>query len=328
MNGSGLSEVIYVVFPLGGRTLHAGSYTGAERRWFWRRPPRRTHELLLLDGGSARIAFPDETVEAREGDIVFIPAGEECSIEKLGREHMVLRFCQFDSPSRPPERTSLRELAAKKARSNPSAPPASASPSGTEAEAVLIPRFFRHPPQPERLGLFLQMEDIEAEGNAACRVEMFRRFLALLASIHRCVQSAVDYAASADRPTPQTAAPTPSESGEARHVPRALHFITTHLQDPITPSDVADALELHPDYLGRIFRRRMGVTLGRYILSAKMDVARARLMADNRTVKQVAAGLGFSDPRYFSRRFKELVGEPPSAYLRRRSEPVPPPRED
>jgi len=50
------------------------------------------------------------------------------------------------------------------------------------------------------------------------------------------------------------------------------------------------------------------MTSKNYIDSLKMQLASEMLAVKNKTVKEIAGELGYTDPYYFSRRFKELTG--------------------
>ena len=54
-----------------------------------------------------------------------------------------------------------------------------------------------------------------------------------------------------------------------------------------------------------------------YVSRMRIDRAQAMLKRDeSASVNSNARAVGFSDPAYFSRRFKEIVGCSPSAYRR------------
>ncbi len=64
-------------------------------------------------------------------------------------------------------------------------------------------------------------------------------------------------------------------------------------------------------------RPGLRASTGRLVHSAKMRRARELLTLPNIRVKGVAARLGCTDPLYFGRIFKQIVGLPPEAYSRK-----------
>ncbi|MFI7635118.1 AraC family transcriptional regulator [Nonomuraea sp. NPDC049400] len=81
--------------------------------------------------------------------------------------------------------------------------------------------------------------------------------------------------------------------------------------------DLAQAVNLDPAYLGRLFRQYVGLTpLG---LLARLRAERAATLLAHSTLPtaRVGAAVGWDDPTYFARRFRTLVGLTPTEYRRR-----------
>lgn len=74
----------------------------------------------------------------------------------------------------------------------------------------------------------------------------------------------------------------------------------------------------NPDYFRRAFRDRIGMTPQKFREHKRMEFAIGRL-SQGRSVKVVAAELGYSDPYFFSRMFKRYLGASPSSYRERRA---------
>jgi AraC-like DNA-binding protein len=102
--------------------------------------------------------------------------------------------------------------------------------------------------------------------------------------------------------------------GANRHVHAAAAYIESHLASPLTSKTIADHLGLNPDYLGRLFQRYTGESMGRYLMKRRIAVAQQMLSASDTAIKGVAARVGIPDPLYFSRLFRREVGCSPSVY--------------
>jgi AraC-like DNA-binding protein len=74
--------------------------------------------------------------------------------------------------------------------------------------------------------------------------------------------------------------------------------------------------------LFRHFRRATGLSPQQYVQRLRMRQARMLLAEGDLSVKQVAYACGFSDARYFSRRFRAAHGVPPSRYARSNTAPA------
>ena len=90
--------------------------------------------------------------------------------------------------------------------------------------------------------------------------------------------------------------------------------IDTRFREPLSTADVAAAVGLSPGYLTTLVRRRTGRTVLDWILERRMAAARDLLLRSDSSAEQVAAQVGFTDPTYFNRRFREYHGVPPGKW--------------
>ena len=72
----------------------------------------------------------------------------------------------------------------------------------------------------------------------------------------------------------------------------------------------------------RTFRAAFGETPNRYLQRRRVERAMFLLRSTDRSVTDICMRVGFSSLGTFSRVFRDIVGEPPSAYRRRG--PLPP----
>ena len=101
---------------------------------------------------------------------------------------------------------------------------------------------------------------------------------------------------------------------KARTVRAALRFIDEHYMEELSLEDIADHVCLSGNYLSNIFRQETGCTVAAYITQAKMKKAREILKNMEYTVADTARLIGYRDPRYFCRVFKQAAGMTPSQY--------------
>ena len=93
-------------------------------------------------------------------------------------------------------------------------------------------------------------------------------------------------------------------------------YIERHLSARLTGRAVCAALDLSYETTRRAFRRDTGITFNQYIKGRLIQEASLRLLLTDRTVQQIAAGLGFTDEFYFSRLFKQKMEYSPREYRR------------
>ena len=106
---------------------------------------------------------------------------------------------------------------------------------------------------------------------------------------------------------------------------RALEtYVVKHTADWPTLAELADVVSLSPDYFSRVFRRTFGVTPRPWLVTQRIRVAKLYLVESDRTIAEVADLLGYNDVFYFSRQFKEQVGQSPTRFRQQVCEPSSP----
>ncbi len=128
--------------------------------------------------------------------------------------------------------------------------------------------------------------------------------------------SAVNAAGAVDASAPATA------PGELRPVERAAEYIGGHYtENDLSVEDVARAVELHPNYLMALFRRRCGMTVWEYVTRLRVSRAQRRLLTSRDKVLSVAMESGFGSASRFYEAFRRYGGGSPRAYRRTGGEP-------
>lgn len=90
-------------------------------------------------------------------------------------------------------------------------------------------------------------------------------------------------------------------------------------ESPVDKPKLQPLLEQHGisyERFRKIFREQVGQSPNEYRIRRRMDVARAMLMQQRSSVKQIAYALGYPDPFSFSRQFKQVVGVSPKYFTR------------
>jgi AraC-like DNA-binding protein len=80
---------------------------------------------------------------------------------------------------------------------------------------------------------------------------------------------------------------------------------------------VAQALGLTPGHASSRFRAERGVALKRWLDTRRAEQAAALLVAADRSIADIATACGFPDAFTFSRFFRRVTGESPSAFRKR-----------
>lgn len=98
---------------------------------------------------------------------------------------------------------------------------------------------------------------------------------------------------------------------------KTLRYIEKNLYGVKSISQIAEDLKYNPDYLSRIFKEKMGITLQQYIEEKKVEAGKA-LLAEGMSVNETAARLGYASSQSFCKMFSRCEGCSPTIYLKRR----------
>jgi len=100
-------------------------------------------------------------------------------------------------------------------------------------------------------------------------------------------------------------------------IKRAKNYIKENYSKPITLEDVAREIHVSPQYLSKLFKEETGENFIEHLTAIRIRNAKSLLEADNLSVKEICYSIGYSDPNYFSRIFKKIVGLTPTEYKER-----------
>ncbi|MEE4660448.1 MAG: helix-turn-helix domain-containing protein [Halieaceae bacterium] len=106
--------------------------------------------------------------------------------------------------------------------------------------------------------------------------------------------------------------PTQQEEALDRRVVAARDYLLEHYREKTTVEQVAAAANAAPSTLNALFKNQMGENLMRWRDQLRMQRARELLRSTSKPIKVIAADVGYEDPMFFSRRFKQLTGWSPS----------------
>ena len=107
------------------------------------------------------------------------------------------------------------------------------------------------------------------------------------------------------------------------HLRRARDHADRHYDEPLDLAALAAVANISKFHFQRLFRDAYGVTPADYVSRRRIERAQDLLRATNLTVTEVCHAVGFSSLGSFSSRFRDIVGETPSAFQARYAEGAP-----
>ncbi len=107
------------------------------------------------------------------------------------------------------------------------------------------------------------------------------------------------------------------DSSEDAILAHAIEYIRQNASNRISLANLANFCHCSESYISRIFKRRTGVNINVYINKVRVELAKNHLLLSNESIAEIASGVGFNDPNYFSRVFAQIIGVPPTEFRRR-----------
>lgn len=129
---------------------------------------------------------------------------------------------------------------------------------------------------------------------------------------HRAYEFLLKLCQAAESPNnPETTSPDPETPAAIR---RAFSYLQTHYHEPIDVEVLASEAGLSRYHFSRLFRQAVGFPPGTYLRRLRLNHALQLLQKTHLSIEEVARQSGFSDPNYFSRRFRETYEVSPRQF--------------
>ncbi|RED64818.1 response regulator [Cohnella lupini] len=91
-------------------------------------------------------------------------------------------------------------------------------------------------------------------------------------------------------------------------IQKAVRMVHERYQDGINLDEIASSLHITPEYLSTQFNKEVGKSFSVYIKEIRINKAKELLLGGEFRAFEVARKVGYPDPKYFSRVFKEVTG--------------------
>lgn len=110
---------------------------------------------------------------------------------------------------------------------------------------------------------------------------------------------------------------TPEELANLAHLRRARDLMDREYARPLDVAALARAALMSQAHFSRRFKEAYGETPYAYLMTRRIERAKALLRRGDMSVTEVCMAVGCTSLGSFSARFAELVGETPTAYRAR-----------
>ncbi|MFW8634906.1 GlxA family transcriptional regulator [Cribrihabitans pelagius] len=96
-----------------------------------------------------------------------------------------------------------------------------------------------------------------------------------------------------------------------KHLAKAIQIMHDRLDDPVSPSVIAQELGISARQLERLFGKFLNTSPKKYFMEMRLERARHLLLQTEASVTEVALACGFDSPGHFSRVYRAAFGVTP-----------------
>lgn len=102
--------------------------------------------------------------------------------------------------------------------------------------------------------------------------------------------------------------------GRALWVSKLMQNVRQNPEIKYSVNNVANSLDLHPNYFVRKFKSKVGFTFGEFLLRQRLSYALDLMLNSSKTLTEIALESGFYDQSHFIRHFKHFFNVTPYYY--------------
>jgi len=110
----------------------------------------------------------------------------------------------------------------------------------------------------------------------------------------------------------------PSDKEAADALPLMIQVVVELVQQrpdlPLTVKELAAAGRVTPNHFSTLFHQHVGVPFVEYLTTQRISRAKTLLGNVRLNITEIARLVGYDDPAYFARRFRQAAGLPPQAW--------------
>ena len=157
-----------------------------------------------------------------------------------------------------------------------------------------------------RAAIFGGAPEIECYARSDSAIMQIDELSSELAIYKVLVQLGIDYATLVQQ--------TKSHSQHPQIVRHCVQYIASHTHQSISLDQLAEGSEYSKDYIAKLFRKHMGMSISDYIQKTRIDEAQ-ELLRQGKSCAEVACILNYASQSYFIRQFKRQTGLTPKVFI-------------
>lgn len=102
-------------------------------------------------------------------------------------------------------------------------------------------------------------------------------------------------------------------------IKNASKYVHMHLSEPIRLNDVAESVNLSPNYFSSLFKREMNISFADYVNQTRIKESQFLLDTTDYSILDIATSVGYNNQNYFTTIFRKFTGITPKQYRMRSS---------
>lgn len=106
------------------------------------------------------------------------------------------------------------------------------------------------------------------------------------------------------------------EDLERKPILNAIRYVQENYGQKILLEDIAEMAGFNASYFSEIFKKETGKNFTTFLLEVRIEESKAMLRDTTKTIYEIAADVGYKDPKFFSQQFTKMVGIKPKEYRR------------
>lgn len=95
---------------------------------------------------------------------------------------------------------------------------------------------------------------------------------------------------------------------------KVIDFVNSNLEKELTISYISQETFVSVSVLYDLFHKHLNCTVGEYINRKRVEKSLSLLSTTDHSIKDIAISVGYNDPTYFSKKFKQIMGIRPIEY--------------
>ena len=95
-----------------------------------------------------------------------------------------------------------------------------------------------------------------------------------------------------------------------------IRFIESGYASKISQKELAENLGVSQEYLCYLFNKDVGEPFSKFVKNYRIEAAKRLLLSEGIKKEEIPYSVGFSDPKYFNKVFREIVGLSVAEYLK------------